>query len=65
MVLVCGISDKIGLICYDVIFAEYEKKWTDSVSAARLRVVANFFLVEVCCCCCGMFRILRIETLGN
>ena len=42
MALVCGISDKNGLICYDDIFAEYKKKSIDSVSAARLRVVANF-----------------------
>ena len=56
---------KNGLICYHVIFAEYERRWIDTVSAARLRVIANFCFVEVCCCCCCcccVLRSLKIET---
>ena len=51
MALVHGISDfKNGLMYYHVIFAEYKRRWIDTASAARLRVVANF---------CSVFFLLK------
>ena len=32
------------LMCDPVIFAEYKRRWIDTVSADRLRVIAIFFL---------------------
>ena len=45
-------------MCYHVIFAEYKRRWIDTVSAARLRVVVNFFVLL-------LLRSLRIEILEN
>ena len=54
---------KNGLMCYHVIFAEYERRWIDTVSAARLRVVSNFlFCVSTLLL---LLRSLRIEILEN
>ena len=54
---------KNGLMCYHVIFAEYKRRWIDTVSAARLRVFSNFlFCVSTLSL---LLRSLRIDILEN
>ena len=48
-------------------FAEYERRWIDTVSAARLRVIANFFLLKyvvVGVVCLGVWE-LRLWRIDN
>ena len=45
-------------------FAEYERRWIDTVSAARLRVIANIFLLKYVVVCLGVWE-LRLWRIDN